>query len=263
MLNKLPTINPAEQVNKIISFLHDTVENTGIKSVVLGWSGGLDSTVCLYLLAKAYNPSNIHLIHMPYSISKFAELMEIQEKLRLDRNNIREVYIDDMVDSAWNTLEKGSSPNDRLQKIRKGNIMARMRMVTLFDYAKLNHAIVCGTENRSEHMLGYFTRFGDGASDLEPIRHLFKTNVYELGKHLNIIPSVMQRNPSADLWEGQTDEKEFGFSYMEADQVLYLYFDRHMNEADIERMGYKNTAEILSFSKKNKFKHLTPYLPGM
>ncbi|MBI2190192.1 MAG: NAD(+) synthase, partial [Candidatus Levybacteria bacterium] len=110
--------------------------------------------------------------------------------------------------------------------IRLGNIMARVRMILLYDLAKKHQALVCGTENRSEYHLGYFTRFGDEASDFEPIRHLYKTQVYQLASYLGVPKTVIDKKPTAGLWAEQTDEGEFGFSYKEADPVLYLYFDK-------------------------------------
>ena len=107
-------------------------------------------------------------------------------------------------------------------QLRLGNIMARVRMICLYDLAKQLDALVCGTENKSEKYLGYFTRFGDEASDIEPIMHLYKTEVYELAKHLGIPGAIVAKPPSADLWSEQTDERELGFSYKEADQVLHV-----------------------------------------
>jgi NAD+ synthase len=120
--------------------------------------------------------------------------------------------------------------------------------------------LVCGTENRSENLLGYFTRFGDEASDLEPIRHLYKTQVYELAKYLNVPQAIVQKQPSANLWKDQTDEGQFEFTYAEADQVLNLYFDKKLPVEEIQKRGLKNADKIIEFAKKNSFKHRVPYL---
>jgi NAD+ synthase len=132
-------------------------------------------------------------------------------------------------------------------------------MIILYDIAKKENALVCGTENRSESLLGYCTRFGDEASDIEPIRHLYKTQVYELAKYLNIPQSVIQKMPSANLWEGQTDESQFDFTYVEADQVLSLYFDKKLSVEEIQKQGFKNAGKIIEFTRKNFFKHKVPY----
>lgn len=137
--------------------------------------------------------------------------------------------------------------------------MARARMVILYDLAKKHQALVCGTENKSEFRLGYFTRFGDEASDFEPIQHLYKTQVYQLAKYLNIPKNIILQVPTAGLWEGQTDEGEFGFSYKEADIVLYLYFDKGKAISQIITKGFPNAQKIIDRAKANSFKHHLPY----
>lgn len=159
-----------------------------------------------------------------------------------------------MVDIISKTL--GVSGKDN---VRKGNIMARVRMIALFDLARKLNALVCGTENRSEHHLGYFTRFGDEASDFEPLQHLYKTQVYELAKYLKVPQFVIEKTPSANLWQNQTDENELGFSYKEADCVLYLYFDTKISVKDIKAQGFENAEKIIEFAQKNAYKHHVPY----
>ena len=158
------------------------------------------------------------------------------------------------MDSIVETLDISDTDS-----IRKGNIMARARMIALFDFAKKLDALVCGTENKSEYHLGYFTRFGDEASDIEPLRNLYKTQVYELAKYLKIPQPVIEKEPSANLWENQTDESELGFSYKEADTVLYLYFDKKMKAEEIKKLGFVNVEKIIEFANKNAYKHHVPY----
>jgi NAD+ synthase len=137
--------------------------------------------------------------------------------------------------------------------------MARVRMVVLYDFAKKLKGLVCGTENRSEYCLGYFTRFGDEASDIEPLQHLYKTQVYELAKYLGVPQNIIDKQPSANLWGNQTDENELGFSYGEADPVLYLYFDKKIPIEDIEKQGFGNAKKIIDYAEKNSYKHNAPY----
>jgi NAD+ synthase len=108
-------------------------------------------------------------------------------------------------------------------------------------------------------LLGYFTRFGDEASDFEPIQHLYKTQVYELAKSLGVPRSVIEKTPSANLWQNQTDEGEFGFTYEEADKVLYLFFEKEKSLEEIEKSGFKDAGKIINFAKKNSYKHHAPY----
>ncbi len=144
--------------------------------------------------------------------------------------------------------------------IRNGNLMARARMMVLFDQAKKRRALVVGTENKTEHLLGYFTRFGDQASDIEPLRNLYKTQVYQLAKFLGIPQKILDRAPTAGLWEGQTDEGEFGFTYKDADEILYQYFDQKKKEEDIK--GNPDViSRVLARVAANAFKHHLPLLP--
>ena len=133
--------------------------------------------------------------------------------------------------------------------------MARVRMIILYDLAKRHNCLVCGTENKSELYLGYFTRFGDEASDFEPIQQLYKTQVYQLAEYLNVPKEIINQIPTAGLWENQTDEKDFGFSYKEADRVLDLYLK---NKKILKT--FPNSKEIIARIEKNSFKHNLPYL---
>jgi NAD+ synthase len=262
------SINPEYEVDKITVFLRRLAVITGIKNVVIGWSGGIDSTVCLFLLARALPSEHIHLLHMPYSRSYIKELKGLKAKgLKILEKNIHEEDIKEMVDTIWDInsklkiqSSKQTQNSNSENKIRLGNIMARVRMITLFDTAKRIHGLVCGTENKTEHELGYFTRYGDGASDIEPIQHLYKTQVYALAEYLQVPSQYIDRAPSANLWEGQTDEGEFGFSYKEADEVLYRYIDISKTIKEIETDGLKNAKKIIAFMKRNEFKRKVPYV---
>jgi NAD+ synthase len=193
-------------------------------------------------------------VALPYFDDQLADIDELVNSINLPKENLIVTPIKQMVNVIIKTL--GINEKDL---VRKGNVMARVRMIILYDIAKKNKALVCGTENRSECLLGYFTRFGDEASDIEPIKHLYKTQVYELAKHLNVPQSIIQKAPSANLWEGQTDESQFNFTYAEADPVLFLYFDKKISVQEIEKQGFKNANKIIEFTKKNSFKHNVPY----
>ena len=189
------------------------------------------------------------MLHMPYAHSSINELEIIQE-------NIHEISIKKAVDEIWGAIGDIGGIREIRQKVRLGNIMARVRMIMLFDFAKKVNGLVCGTENKSEHLLGYFTRYGDEASDLEPIQHLFKTQVFELAKYLGVPDSIIKKTPSANLWEGQTDEEEFGFTYKEADEVL-----SEVREYKGMIGGDKGKIReiIMERVKRNKFKQEVPY----
>lgn len=247
------TFNPKTESEKIIAFLKTTFEKVGKKKAVINWSGGIDSTVSLYLLAKSIPIENITVLHLPYGQSYEDEFLPIFEYLQMNKSHLRIHLIKPMVDAIQLELKIGDA-------FRLGNAMARVRMITAYDYAKKLNALVCGTENRTEHLLGYFTRFGDEASDIEPIQHVYKTHVFALGEYLGVPNNILEAVPSAGLWGGQTDEGEFGFSYKEADEVLSRYFDEKKTEEEISKTGFHNTKKIIEFSKKNSFKHKVPYV---
>jgi NAD+ synthase len=202
------------------------------------------------LLSKILPKENIIAIHLPFfdEVDKDVKVLEDQLGIRIAKISIHEM--------SNNLISRLEIPEDDL--VRRGNIMARVRMITLFDFAKKNNAMVVGTENRSEYHLGYFTRFGDEASDIEPLQHLYKTQVWALAKHMGVPISILEKKPSANLWNNQTDEEEFGFSYKEADPVLYLYFDKKNPVWTIESMN-PGAKKIIEFAEKFTFKHHVPY----
>jgi len=156
--------------------------------------------------------------------------------------------------------KSGRNDNVTKNKVRMGNVMARVRMNYLFDQAKKLDALVCGTENRTENYLGYFTRYGDAASDFEVLNNLYKTQVRKLAKELEVPAEIIDTPPTAGLWEGQTDEGEMGVTYDEIDKVLELFFDKNIEIEEIEKKGYRNARKILTIVANNKFKQEVPYL---
>ncbi|MDP3726818.1 MAG: NAD(+) synthase [bacterium] len=240
----VPAINPEKEKKQITQFIKQTLQKEGFQSVVIGVSGGVDSTTSLYLLKEVMPLKNIFPVHLYY----FSPDLEFGE-------NVYRLSIKSIVDKFAKVL--GVEPLK--DNIRLGNIMARVRMIILYDLAKKHQALVCGTENRSEYHLGYFTRFGDEASDFEPIRHLYKTQVYQLASYLGVPKTVIDKKPTAGLWTEQTDEGEFGFSYEEADPVLYLYFDKKTPLEEIKKKGFENAEKIINFALKNQYKHHVPH----
>lgn len=255
MQSNLPKINSKLENKKIVQFIKNTFAKQKIRKVVVGTSGGIDSATVLYLLKNSISIKNIYAVTLPYFDNQLDNVQELIELIGLPKENLRIIPIKSTVDVIAKTL----NINDT-DLVRKGNVMARVRMIILYDLAKKSNALVCGTENRSEHLLGYFTRFGDEASDIEPIRHLYKTQVYELARYLNIPQSIIDKTPSANLWEGQTDESQLEFTYAEADQALCLYFDKKLSIEEIEKQGLKNAKKIIEFANKNSYKHHVPYV---
>lgn len=278
---KLPDINPPQETQKIINFIKKTFKETNKTQAIVAVSGGIDSATSLTLVTKALSPKNTLLIHLP---SKTTNPKNTQDAIlsiksaNIPKSNLTTINIGSIIQKSWKIIKhysdnpphhKKGEPNKKekntpiitANKLRLANLSARIRMMLIYDHAKKNDALVVGTENLSEHLLGYFTRFGDEASDLEPIRHLYKTQIYDLAKHLQIPQEIINKKPSADLWRGQTDEKELGFSYTDADPILYLHTQGKSTEEIIKEGFDKALVEkIINRIKAYSFKHQTPYL---
>lgn len=263
MKTLLPSINPKQETEKIKKFTQDVLKKQGFEKVIIAVSGGIDSATSLYLLSKSVDTKNIITVYLPY-FDNSIDIQSILENTNISQENRLTISIKNPIDACKNELgiknyeSKFEIENLKL-KIRLGNIMARVRMIIVYDLAKKHKALVCGTENKSENLLGYFTRFGDQASDFEPIEHLYKTQVFKLARYLGVPKEVVEQKPTADLWQGQTDEKEFGFTYQEADQVLYLYFEKKQSVEEIIKLRFPNAKKIIDFALKNSYKHHVPY----
>lgn len=254
---KLLEINPQQEKEKIVTFLKETFKKQHINQAVIGLSGGIDSTTSFFLLKEVLPAENIHVAHMYYFRPVFSDIEKEVRIAGMPPENIHLLSIKKAVD---NIVKLQKIEMDEKGKIRLGNIAARIRMIILFDIAKKVNGLVVGTENKSENLLSYFTRFGDQASDIEPIEHLYKTQVYQLAKYLGVPDVLLDQTPTAGLWYGQTDEGQFGFSYEEADQVLYLHLEQNKSVEEIEQQGFSNAKKILTWHKQNLFKHNVPYV---
>jgi len=205
----------SKQINDIVSFIRKCVLGSGLDNAVIGISGGIDSAVVAALAVNALGRYNVRGILMPYGKqSDIQDSYDVVKKLGI---TIEEIDITHMVDS-FQELE--NEERIEIEHIRYGNIKARVRMICLYDRAKKYNGLVLGTGNKSELLMGYFTLHGDGACDLEPIGHLYKTEVFELAKELKVPKHIIEKAPSAGLWDGQTDEEEMGYTYKEMDSIF-------------------------------------------
>jgi len=230
-----------EKIEQIVKWIKSVYKD---RPGVIAVSGGVDSAVALTLLVKALGIEKVTALSLPYHDQDMTDAKMIVDFNKLT-NAMEEINIGDSVDKIAETLGVGEST------LRKGNIMARVRMIMVYDYAKANGAFVCGTENKSEQMLGYFTRFGDSAADIEPIAHLYKTEVWEMAKELGLPEVFYTKAPTAGLWEGQSDEVEMGFTYREADKVL---------KGETSDLSEDVIKKITKRMADNKFKLETPYM---
>ena len=227
----LLTLNGDLAAAVLTRFIRDAVETSGTAGVVVGLSGGVDSSLSAALAARALGPERVHGFLLPYQTSSpesAADARLVAEHLGIPH---RVIEISPMID-AYFAIETGADAG------RRGNKMARERMTILFDQAKRLNALVLGTSNKTEILLGYSTVFGDNASSLNPLGDLYKHQVWQLARHMGLPEEVVRKAPSADLWPGQTDEDDLGFSYALADEVLCLLFDFGLSPADVVEQGY-------------------------
>jgi NAD+ synthase len=236
----------------LTSFIRDAVETSRTKGVTVGLSGGVDSSLAAALAARALGPERVHGFLLPYRTSSADSLADAREvALRLGVGH-RVIDISPMVDAYFNpaTGEADAGPD------RRGNKMARERMAILFDQAKKLGCLVLGTSNKTEILLGYSTVFGDNASSVNPLGDLYKRQIWQLAEHLGLPASVVGKRPSADLWPGQTDEGDLGFSYAMADEVLYLMFDLGLSPREVMARGYDESVveKIVRLEQANRFK---------
>lgn len=269
------TFNASLEASKIINFLQTTFAKQQKSQALIAVSGGIDSALSLTLLAKALDPKQIFPVFLPYAKQDMADAQLICSWNNIPQENWQSINIESMVASFAKALgldlavlsSLSKAEDASLAKTRLGNIMARCRMIVLFDLAKKFNALVCGTENKSEKLLAYYTRYGDEASDLEPIASLYKTWVYQLAKDLQLPATLLEKPPSAGLWLDQTDETDFGFSYQEADQFLMKLEDEGLIDqrgiVHQEKLNLANFTQqekkIITWVMSNQFKHQVPY----
>jgi NAD+ synthase len=248
--------DPQAAISEIVAFIQHTFSVQGKTTGVIAVSGGIDSALSLALLTQALGSSNVIPVLLPHHHQIMDDAYAIVEHLHIPKSQWAEVNIFEMVNACCTALNVSDA-----DMVRKGNIKARCRMIAVYDIAKKEQALVCGTENKSEHFLGYFTRFGDAASDLEPLSHLYKTQVRQLATTLNLPPQLIAKPPSAGLWIGQTDEEEMGFTYTQADQVLYHLIDQGVAPTDIKVEGIEpaTVSKIISQVESMEFKLQVPY----
>lgn len=199
------------QVEQMIRYAYWT---SGSKGIVVGLSGGVDSAVAATFCCRAIGGEKVFGLSLPSSVSNPADIVDAAVLCKQIGMKHRVVNIEPMLE-GFRTM-----PEFNESRYLLGNLMARTRMAVLYYHANRDHQIVCGTSNRSEYMLGYCTKFGDNAADLQPLLHLYKTEVYHYAEELGIPESIIKKAPSAGLWEGQSDEEEIGLSYAEIDHSL-------------------------------------------
>lgn len=239
----------------LVNFLKENMSKAGFKKAVLGLSGGIDSALVAYLLRDALGAENVLAIMMPYKSSNPDSLMHAKMVVEDLKINSKVIEITDMIDAYFKNEPEATM-------LRKGNKMARERMSILFDYSAKEEALVIGTSNKTEMFLGYSTQFGDSACAINPIGGLYKSDVWALSKYLKVPQALIDKKPSADLWEGQTDEQEMGLTYKEADKILYALLEENASEEEIKNRGFNPDVikNIVTRMKRSEYKRRMPLI---
>ncbi|MEX2116288.1 MAG: NAD+ synthase [Bacteroidota bacterium] len=246
----------ATMVRELLTrFLKDETSAAGFSKVVVGLSGGLDSALVTSLSAGALGSKNVLAVIMPHRMSNPQSASDAALVAKALNVRTETVDITPMVD-AYCEAHKVRD------QVRRGNIMARARMIALYDYSAREQALVVGTSNKTEIMLGYGTLHGDMASALNPIGDLYKTQVWQLARAVGIPESIVQKKPSADLWKGQTDEGEMGFSYQDVDRLLYYMIDDRRKDEELLRLGFSRSfvERVRTMVRKSQFKRRPPVI---
>ena len=253
-MNKLD-LNLKDIHNELVEFLRENFKKAGFSKAVLGLSGGIDSALVAYLLRDALGKENILAIMMPYKSSNPDSLNHAKLVIEDLKINSKTIEITDMIDAYFKNEKEATS-------LRMGNKMARERMSILFDYSSKENALVVGTSNKTEIYLGYSTQFGDSACAFNPIGDLYKTNIWDLSRYLKIPNELIEKKPSADLWEGQTDEQEMGLTYKEADQVLYRMLEENKTVEEVLAEGFNKDLvdNIVRRMNRSEYKRRMPLI---
>jgi len=239
----------------LVSFIRNEVEKVGVRRVVLGLSGGVDSSLSAMLAAEALGPKNVLGIMMPYKSSSAESRGHAEMVVRKSSIQSMTVDISAQID-AYFARFPDADPK------RRGNKMARERMTILYDHSARWEALVLGTSNKTELLLGYGTLHGDMASAVNPLGDLYKTQVWALAKAVGVPEAIVQKKPSADLWEGQTDEAELGFSYLDVDRLLYLMVDERYSKPELIAAGFSEpfVDEVTQRIMNSHFKRRLPVI---
>jgi NAD+ synthase len=237
----------------LTGFIKSEITRAGFSKAVVGLSGGIDSALSCVLTAAALGPENVLAIRMPYKSSSPESLEHAQMLIEQFKVQSDTIEITEMVDPLI-----GRDPE--MSKVRKGNIMARARMIVLYDQSEAFNGLVVGTGNKTEILLGYSTLWGDSASALNPIGDLYKTQVRQLSRAMEVPNPIINKAPSADLWLGQTDEEELGFTYEEVDRLLYLLVDQRYSPQECIEAGFAGqfVKKVVNRICRSQFKRMLP-----
>jgi NAD+ synthase len=254
----IPPLDMQKKVQIIGSFIKDKSDESKSEGLVIGLSGGIDSSVVAYICARAVGNDKILGLVLPSETTssediedavKVAEELEIKYKI---------IHIDDLIKPFPQLCPECSKSN-----LANGNLKARIRMMLLYYHSNAMNHIVAGTGNRTELLVGYFTKYGDGGVDILPIGDLYKTEVREIANYLGVPKCIIEKAPTAGLWTGQTDEEELGIKYESLDKILYLLIDEKLSIEEVSKRLEVSRDEVLRIKnmvESSKHKLSSPYL---
>ncbi len=251
---RIPT-NPPLLCRILTAFIANEVRKVGLERVVVGVSGGVDSALSCMLAVRALGPGNVLAIKMPYRTSSPESRRHAD--LLIERAGVEslEVEITPQIDAYFARFPDAD-------RVRRGNKMARERMTILYDHSARWRALVLGTSNKTELLLGYGTLHGDMASAVNPLGDLYKTQVWALAEYVGVPEEIVRKEPTADLWAGQTDEAELGFSYREVDELLYCMVDLRYSRAELHAAGFSPAfvQRVSDMVRNSQFKRRLPVI---
>ncbi len=247
------TINTDLARQILVEFLRTEIQRAGFSHGVIGLSGGVDSALACYLAAEALGPENVLAVRMPYKTSAPESYEHAELVVRATGVQEKTLPVTPMADALFELVPDAGS-------IRRGNVLARLRMILLYDQSAEFQGLVVGTGNKTEILLGYTTLYGDSACALNPLGDLYKTQIRQLARAVGVPEVILAKPPSADLWAGQTDEGELGFTYEQVDRLLLLLVDgRYSPQACVEAgFSAKLVEQVIERIRRNQYKRLPP-----
>lgn len=257
-MNEIPKIDVEKTKNDIVEFVQNKVSEANADGLVVGLSGGIDSTVAAFLACEAVGKENVFGVVLPSTTTPTEDKLHGTAVAQLLGINHKEMAIDSILNEFLSIAQLEED------KLAIGNLKARIRMSIIYFYANSKNYLVTGTGNKSEIVIGYFTKYGDGACDIEPIGDLYKTDVFELARYLGVPQEIIDKPPRAGLWNNQTDEDEIGMTYELLDKILYRYIEKDFDadsiakELDIE---VDEVNDIIDRVKRNHHKTEVPESP--